>query len=223
MEQKIALVTGASRGLGRALAEGLGARGWHVVAVARTTGALEELDDAVRANGGGGAVTLAPMDVTTPPAMIQLARAIGERWGGLDFWAHTAHYAPPLGPATDISTKDWDKAVACNIDATRGLITLLAPLLRVRSGTAVFFEDPQAGRAFYGGYGASKAAQIALAQSWQAESQRIGPRVVIDRPAPMPTALRGRFHPGEGRDGLTHPREEAARLLAALFDQPATT
>ncbi len=218
MEQKIALVTGASRGLGRALAEGLGARGWHVVAVARTTGALEELDDAIRAGGGGGAATLAPMDVTTPAAMVQLARAVGERWGGLDFWAHTAVYAAPLGPAADMATKDWEKSVACNLDATRGLITLLAPLLLARSGTALFLDDPKAGQPFYGAYGATKAAQIALAQSWQAETRRVGPRVAIDRPAPMPTALRGRFHPGEDRSGLTHPRIEADRILTGLLD-----
>lgn len=220
MEQKLALVTGASRGLGRALAEGLGARGWHVVAVARTTGALEELDDAVRAAGGGGSTTLAPMDVTTPAAMIQLAQAIGERWKGLDLWAHTAIHAAPLGPAPDMVTKDWNKSVACNLEATRGLITLLAPLLRARGGTALFFDDPKGGQPFYGAYGATKAAQIALAQSWQAESRRIGPHVVIDRPAAMPTALRGRFHPGEERERLTHPRVEAARILAELLDQP---
>lgn len=221
MEQKLALVTGASRGLGRALAEGLGARGWHVVAVARTTGALEELDDAIRASGGGGAATLAPMDVTIAPAMIQLAQAIRQRWGGIDLWVHTAHYAAPLGPAADIATKDWDKSVSCNIEAARGLITLLAPLLRARAGTALFFDDPKGGLPFYGAYGATKAAQIALAKSWQAETRRIGPRVVIDSPAPMPTALRGRFHPGEDRDHLTHPRVEAARILGALLDQPA--
>lgn len=223
MEQKIALVTGASRGLGWALAEGLGARGWHVVAVARTTGALEELDDAIRATGGGGSATLAPMDVTTPPAMIQLAQAVAGRWKGLDLWVHTAIHAPPLGPAADIATKDWNRAVACNIDATRGLIALLAPLLRARSGTALFLDDAKAGLPFYGGYGATKAAQIALARSWQAEGQRTGPRVVIDSPAPMRTALRGRFHPGEDREALAHPRDEAARILAALLDGDSAT
>lgn len=217
MEQKLALVTGASRGLGRALAEDLGARGWHVVAVARTTGALEELDDAVRGAGGGGATTLAPMDVSIAPAMIQLAQAIQSRWGGLDLWAHAAIHAPALGPVPDIATKEWQKCVACNMDATRGLITLLAPLLRARAGTALFFDDPRGGQAYYGAYGATKAGQIALARSWQAETRRIGPRVVIDSPAAMPTALRGRFHPGEDRDALTHPRAEAARILDGLL------
>lgn len=218
MEQKLALVTGASRGLGRALAEGLAARGWHVVAVARTTGALEELDDAVRAAGGGGSTTLAPMDVTIAPAMIQLAQAIQGRWNGLDLWAHTAIHAPALGPVTDIPTRDWDKSIACNMDATRGLITLLTPLLRARDGSAVFFDDPQGGRPYYGAYGATKAGQIALVQSWQAETRRIGPKVVIDSPAPMPTALRARFHPGEDPSTLSHPRDQSARILANLLD-----
>lgn len=217
MEQKIALVTGASRGLGWALAEALGARGWHVLAVARTAGALEELDDAIRRKGGGGAATLAPMDVTTPEAMVQMAQAIGGRWGGLDLWAHCAIHAAPLSPVHDVATKDWTKSVACNMDATRGLIALTAPLLRARQGTALFFDDPQGGQPFYGAYGATKAGQIALARSWQAETRRIGPRVVIAAPAPMPTALRGRFHPGEDRSRLTPPRDEAARILGEVL------
>ena len=104
--QKIALVTGASRGLGAAMAEALGARGYHVIAVARTTGALEELDDRIRAAGGGPA-TLAPMDIIESPAMMQLAGAIAGRWGGIDVWVHTAIHAAPLTPAGHVDGKDW--------------------------------------------------------------------------------------------------------------------
>lgn len=219
MEQKIALITGASRGLGRALAEGLGARGWHVVAVARTTGALEELDDAIRASDAGGSTTLAPMDVTNPAAMIQMVQAIQGRWKGLDFWAHCAIHAAPLSPAQDIATKDWQKSVECNQDATRGLIALLSPLLLARQGKALFLDDVQAGAPFYGAYGATKAAQIALAKSWQAETHKIGPQIFVETPAPMPTALRGRFHPGEDRSGLAHPKTEAKRMLDLVFGE----
>lgn len=219
MDQKIALVTGASRGLGRALAEGLGARGWHVVAVARTTGALEELDDAIRATKSGGSTTLAPMDVTNPAAMIQMVQAIQGRWKGVDFWAHCAIHAAPLSPAQDISTKDWQKSIECNLDATRGLIALLSPLLIAKKGKALFLDDIQAGAPFYGAYGATKAAQIALARSWQAEASKIGPEIIIDTPAAMPTALRGRFHPGEDRSILTHPKIEADRILGLLADE----
>ena len=88
---------------------------------------------------------------------------------------------------------------------------------RARGGTALFFDDPQPGRAFFGSYGASKAAQIALVRSWQAESARLGPGVAIATPPPMPTALRGRFFPGEDRAPLTPPREVAAAMLERLL------
>lgn len=219
-EQKIALIAGASRGLGRALAENLGHRGWHVVAVARTTGALEELDDSIKTSQSGGAVTLAPMDVTVPAAMVQLVQAIQGRWGGLDLWAQTAVHAPALGPAPHIPTKDWEKSVDCNMHSPRALMTLLTPLLLARQGAALFFDDEEAsrGQPYYGAYGATKAGQIALARSWQAETQRIGPKVIIDSPAPMATAIRGRFHPGEDRSTLTHPSVEAERILSSLLD-----
>ena len=107
------------------------------------------------------------------------------------------------------------KSVACNITATSTLITYVSPLL-AQSGQAVFFDDPVVGSKFYGAYGATKAAQIALARSWQAEATNIGPQVHIMTPAPMPTATRARFHPGESRDDLASPQSQAADILAAL-------
>lgn len=213
--QKIALITGASRGLGAALAENLAARGWHILAVARTVGALEELDD--RIGKAGGSATLAPMDVGTPEAMTQLTQAVTERWGGLDLWAHTAIHAAPLSPAGHIDARDFQKSVDLNIVTTRGLISLFEPLLLARSGTALFFADPRAGQKFFGSYGATKAGQIALAQSWQAETVQIGPRVVITEPAPMPTATRARFFPGEDRARLTPCQAEASRILGDVL------
>lgn len=216
--RKIALITGASRGLGAALAETLAARGWDVLAVARTTGALEELDDRIKAARvpGGGAATLAPMNVTDPDAMAHLAQSVAGRWGGLDLWAHCAIHDAPLSPAAHSDAKEWDKSIATNLRAPATLIPLIDPLLRVRQGTALFFDDPQAGQKFLGVYGATKAAQISLARSWQAETLRTGPRVVIATPAPMPTALRARFYPGEDRKDLASPRTEAIRILDAL-------
>ena len=209
---KIALVTGASRGLGAALAEEL-AKTHHVVAVGRTTGALEELDDRIQA--AGGQATLAPMDITNTDAMAQLCRSIFDRWGRLDIWAHTAVHAAPLTPAAFIDTKDWARSVACNVTATGQLIPFIAPLLGT-TGTALFFDDAQAGAKFFGTYGATKAAQIALARSWQVETEKTGPKVRILTPAPMPTATRARFFPGEDRAPLQPPRSEAERLLASL-------
>lgn len=210
---KTALITGASRGLGAALATAL-ASTHHIIAVGRTTGALEELDDAIQA--AGGQATLAPMDITVDPAMQQLCRSIFDRWGTLDLWMHTAIHAAPLAPAGHINTKDFGKSVDVNVTATSRLISYVAPLLG-DNGQAVFFDDAVAGDAFFGAYGATKAAQIALARSWATESSKTGPNVHILSPNPMPTATRGRFYPGEDRTALTSPQAEADRLLKSLL------
>lgn len=218
MTQKIALVTGASRGLGSVLAEQLALRGWHVVAVARTVGGLEDLDDRVKRAGlpGAGALTLAPMDVTNDDAMRHLCRSIFDRWGGLGLWVHAAIHAAPLAPAAHIDAKDWEKSIATNTRATGMLIPMVEPLLRAHDGTALFLDDPRGGQSFFGSYGATKAAQIALARSWQAETAKHGPRVLIETPAHLPTATRARFFPGEDRTPLADPQAEAARLLDRL-------
>ncbi|WP_425505179.1 SDR family NAD(P)-dependent oxidoreductase [Tritonibacter litoralis] len=211
-KQKLALITGASRGLGAALAEAL-APTHHIVAVARTTGALEELDDRIQSNGG--TATLAPMDITVPDAMATLCRGIHDRWGSLDLWVHTAIHAAPLSPANFVAAKDWDKSLEINASATARLITYVAPLLG-QTGQAVFFDDPRAGEKFFGTYGATKAAQLALARSWQVEGERTGPKVSILSPQPMSTALRARFFPGEDRAALATPQAEATRLLPEI-------
>jgi len=209
---KIALITGASRGLGAALAEAL-APEYHIVALARTVGGLEELDDRIQALGG--AATLAPMDVTKPDAMAGLCRGIHDRWGHVDLWAHTAVHAAPLAPADHADARDMAKSVATNVTATATLIGYVSPLLTsAAEGRAIFFDDPRAGEKFFGAYGASKAAQIALARSWQAETRDSQLRVDIVTPLPMPTATRARFFPGEDRAALT-PCNEAAKLLLA--------
>ncbi len=210
----LALVTGASRGLGFAIAAALGAQGWHVLAVARTAGGLEELDDRIRKSGGSA--TLAPLDLTDEKAVAHLAASITQRWGGLGLWVHTAIHAAPLAPAGHLDLRDFDKSTACNLRATATLIPVLEPLLRAGKGTALFLDDPRAGQKFFGAYGASKAAQIALAQSWQAECAKIGPRVVIATPHPAATATRARFFPGEDRSTLADIHREAARLIALL-------
>jgi len=207
-----ALITGASRGLGAALAIAL-CDTHHIIAVGKTTGALEELDDSIQAKGGSA--TLAPMDVTNADAMATLCRGIYDRWGTLDLWLHTAIHAAPLTPTSHIDSKDFAKSIAGNITATATLISFVAPLLG-QTGQAVFFDDPRAGQQFFGSYGATKAAQIALARSWQAETATNGPKVHILTPDPMPTATRARFYPGENRDKLNVPQAQAAKVLAAL-------
>ncbi|MEL6889204.1 MAG: SDR family NAD(P)-dependent oxidoreductase [Pseudomonadota bacterium] len=212
MTEKTALITGASRGLGHAMALAL-APTHHIIAVGRTTGALEELDDHIKTKGG--AATLAPMDITTDAAMQTLCRGIYDRWGQLDLWVHAAVHAAPLSPASMINAKDMTKSIAANVTATGTLITYIAPLLGPE-GQALFFDDPRGGEKFFGAYGATKAAQVALARSWQAETSKTGPQVHIATPAPMPTATRARFHPGEDRATLADPTAEAARILATL-------
>jgi NAD(P)-dependent dehydrogenase (short-subunit alcohol dehydrogenase family) len=206
------LVTGASRGLGAGYALALARHGFHVIAVARTVGGLEDLDDRIQA--AGGTATLAPLDITDAGAMQHLCRQTHDRWGGLHAWVHTAIHASPLTPAPSIDDKDWARAVATNADATRRLIVYVAPLLG-RDGQAVFFDDPNATGKFVGAYGATKAAQMTLVRSWAAESARIGPGVVIQTPSPMATATRARFYPGEDRSVLAHAGEEGARLCGA--------
>lgn len=206
---KTALITGASRGLGHALALAL-APTHHIIAVGKTVGALEELDDVIKAMGG--AATLAPMDITTDAAMQQLCRGIFDRWGHLDLWAHTAVHAAPLSPAAHIAPKDLAKSVDINVTATQRLIAYVSPLLGFE-GQALFFDDPRGGETFFGAYGATKAAQTALARSWQVETVKTGPRVHIATPAPMPTATRARFYPGEDKSVLASPTDEAARIL----------
>ena len=215
---KTLFITGASRGLGAAMAEHLAVKGWDVVAVARTVGGLEELDDRVKALGlpGAGSLTLAPMDVTNEDAMRHLCRSIHDRWGGVQLWVHAAVHVAPLSPAGSVDMKDWDKSIATNTRATGSLIPLVEPLLLAGNGTALFLDDPRGGEKFFGAYGATKAAQIALAQSWQAETAKHGPRVIIATPGPMPTATRARFFPGEDRKALLEPKAEAARILNAL-------
>ena len=206
------LITGASRGLGAALALQL-AQNFHIIAVAKTTGGLEELDDRIQASGGQA--TLAPLDITDVNAVRHLCRSIYDRWGGLHLWAHCAIHAAPLAPANCIDARDWEKSIKLNVTSTGMLIPNIAPLLQ-SGGTAVFFDDPCGGKKFFGSYGSTKLAQIALARSWQAETAKTGPIVKILTPAPMPTATRARFYPGEDRSALSSCDSEAARIIATL-------
>lgn len=209
---KLALVTGASRGLGAALAEAC-APAFHVMAVARTVGGLEDVDDRIKARGG--AATLAPLDVTDDAAMQHMCKSIHERWGKVDLWLHSAIHAAPLAPAPQIDGKDWQKSFTTNVEATRRLIAYVSLLLGT-SGRAVFFDDERAGQSFFGAYGATKAAQMALVRSWAAETRRTGPQVTILAPRPITGATRARFFPGEDRSALGNSMDEATRLMTEL-------
>ncbi len=212
----VALVTGASRGFGYAVAAALGGAGAQVVAMARTVGGLEDVADAIEAQGGP-TPTLAPLSLTDEGGLQRLCLAIHERWGRLDLVVHAAAHAAPLTPAQMIAAKDFTASVDVNLRGTQRMIAMTAPLLAAApAGVFVHVADDRAGQPFYGSYGATKAAADALAQSWAAETRRIGPRVLLFRPAPMPTAVRARFYPAEDASKLTRCADEARRLLAEL-------
>lgn len=217
MEDKIALVTGATRGLGYGVAIALARHGAHVIALARTSGALEELDDVIAK--AGGSATLAPMDLKDDPALERLGAAIHDRWGRLDLLVHCAAEAAPMAPVEHIAASDFDKVIAVNTRVPQRLIRVVDPLLKAASGTQAVFVDHAGvqGAKFNGAYGASKAASRALVGSWATECAKRGPRVWFAEPPAMPTALRARSHPGEDRSKLAQPADVADRLVEHII------
>jgi len=212
LPQTVALVTGASRGLGRALARRLGAEGAQVIAVARTVGGLEELDDDVRA-AGGPSPTLVPLDLTAEEGMERLGAAIHERWGRIDLLIHAAAHAAPLSPAEHVDPKAWDRCFALNARATQRLIACAEPLLRAAPAPrAVFFEDRWNRGPFHAAYSASKAAGEIVVRALAEETARKPLSVRLLAPPAMATALRARFHPGEPKDALASPDAAAEAL-----------
>ena len=219
MTDRLAFVAGASRGLGWACAREAARRGFHVIALARTVGGLEELDDAIKAEGG--AATLTPLDLADDPALERLGAAIAGRWGKLDLWLHCAAFPPMLSPTPHASAEDFDKAMALNARAPQRLIRVLDPLMRAApEAQAVLMDDPRPSRAFFSSYAASKAAAREIWTSWALESKATGLRAMRACPPPMPTALRARFYPGEDRAALTRPEAVAAALFDALEAKP---
>ncbi|MFL1462699.1 SDR family NAD(P)-dependent oxidoreductase [Roseococcus sp. DSY-14] len=211
MSRPVALVTGASRGIGRAAALALAARGFHVVATARTVGALEELDDAIRARTGDGA-TLLPLDLVKEAEQVDaIGPSLLERFGRLDALVHAAGLLPKLTPVAHIMPKDWADSLAVNVTACWRLIRSTDPLLRAApAGRAVILTDARAGEplAYWGLYGAAKAAQHHLAATWAQEVANTPLRVLLHDPGPTATYLRRVAMPGE--DAATLRTAEAA-------------
>jgi NADP-dependent 3-hydroxy acid dehydrogenase YdfG len=212
MSKPVALITGASRGLGAELAKSLSST-YHIIAVSRTIGALEELDDQIKKRGGSS--TLAPIDLINTNAVAQLCRSIFDRWGKVRLWAHTAIHAAPLGPVITMDSKDWEKSITNNVTVLAKLIPMVSPLLQEDS-KAIFFEDTTIMKKFSSVYGATKAAQIQIVKTWQDECKSTGPKIYIAQPNPMPTAVRARFYPGENRKELQSIEKEAKRLVSLL-------
>lgn len=215
-DERVALVTGASRGLGYAVARQLGAAGTHVIALARTVGGLEELADAIEADGGPNP-TLVPLSLGDEGGLQRLGLAINDRWGRLDLVVHAAAHAAPLTPADHLDEADLASSMEVNYRGTARLIVMLAPLLAAAQGSRfIYVADNRAAQPHFAAYGSSKAAAEAVVRSWAAETRRIGPRVEIFHPNPMPTALRARFFPGEDTGTLSPCAKEAGRLVELL-------
>lgn len=210
----VAVVTGASRGIGYAIARALAAEGAHVVAMARTVGGLEELDDEIRASGGSA--TLVPADLKDFAAIDRLGGALYERWKRLDILVGNAGVLGRLTPLSHLDPRVWDEAMAVNVTANWRLIRALDPLLRQSpAGRAVFITSGAAvmNLAYWGAYAVSKAALETLARTYAAETLKTPVRVSIVNPGPIRTRMRAAAMPGEDPATLPEPEEFAAALL----------
>jgi NAD(P)-dependent dehydrogenase (short-subunit alcohol dehydrogenase family) len=219
MAGRLALVTGASRGIGRATAIALAARGDHVICVARTVGGLEETDDACRA--AGGSATLVPLDIRDGAALDRLGASIFERWGKLDALFANAGVLGALSPLSHLEPKAFDELIAVNVTANWRLIRSLDPLLRAsEAGRAVFVSSSVARkpRPFWGGYAMSKAAVESLALTYAAECADTAVRVNVLNPGGTATAMRAKAMPGE--DPATIPQPADVAVLAAQMLAP---
>jgi NAD(P)-dependent dehydrogenase (short-subunit alcohol dehydrogenase family) len=198
LASRLALVTGASRGIGYATALGLAKAGAHIVAVARTQGGLEELDDAIRAVGGSA--TLVPLNMTDSDGIARLGAALHERHGKLDILVGNAGIAGPSSPLGHIELKPWSDVIAVNVTANFQLIRCMEPLLRQSdAGRAVFVTSGIANKAnaYLGPYAASKAALDALVRVWAAETAITPIKVNLFSPGPIRTRMRAQVFPGE--------------------------
>jgi NAD(P)-dependent dehydrogenase (short-subunit alcohol dehydrogenase family) len=215
LEGSVALVTGASRGIGAAVAVELARLGAHCVITARTQGGLEETDDAIR--GVGGTATLLPLDLEKDAEIDKLGPSIVQRFGRLDVLVHAAGVLAKLTPVAHIMPNDWKEAVAVNLTACWRLIRSCDPPLRAApAGRAVLLTDSVAAApgAFWGLYGFGKAGQQYLAQSWAAEVAHTQLRVNLADPGPVATNLRANAMPGEDAALLRKPAEVAPGIAA---------
>lgn len=221
---RVALITGASRGIGAAVAVELGRRGVQCVLVARTQGGLEETDDAIRA-AGGPAATLLPLDLQKRAADIDmLGPSIVARFGRLDILVHAAGVLPKLTPVAHIEPRDMDESLAVNMAAAWRLIRSCDPPLRAaEAGRAVFLTDAAAAApaAYWGLYAAAKAGMEYLVRAWAAENPDGAMRVNLADPGAVFTRLRGNAFPGQEAEDLAAPAD-VAPAIAALCE-PAET
>ena len=216
LEGRLALVTGASRGIGRAVALALAEAGAHVIITARRVGALEDLDDEIRA--GGGSATLVKLDLTDGEKVDALGPTIYERWGKLDVLVGNAGLLGPLSPLPHVTTDAWLAVCDVNLHANWRLIRTCDPILRNSdAGRAIFVTSGAAAakRAYWGPYSVTKAALEALVKTYAHEVANSSVRVNLLNPGPTRTEMRARAFPGEDPATLPTP-EEVAQLFIEL-------
>ncbi len=216
LQDRIALVTGASRGIGAATARALGAAGAHVVLTARTAGGLEEVEEAIYASGGSA--TIAPMDLTENESVARLAGAVGERWSALDLLVLNAASLGSLSAVPAIDFKEFAKVLTLNVTAQAAMLAAFDPLLKAAKQARVLGITSSVGRtprAYWGTYGASKAAFENLLLSYGEEVHHIsGVRVGVVDPGATRTKMRARAFPGENPETVKAPEVVAERILA---------
>src|SRR6218665_319890 len=216
---RVALVTGASRGIGYFTALELAKAGAHVIACARTVGGLEDLDDAIRTAGGQPA-TLVPFDLDDMEAIDRLGASIFERWGKLDILVANAGILGTISPIGHFDPKDFERVMRINVVATWRVIRSVEPLLKLSdAGRAVVLSSAAAHRCrpFWGAYSASKAAVEALTRTWAAEVENLSNiKVLAVDPGVTRTQMRAKAAPGEGPESIPHPSEVAAVIAPLL-------
>ncbi|MEA2935065.1 MAG: hypothetical protein QOD74_1711 [Variibacter sp.] len=214
LEGRVALVTGASRGIGAAIARALARAGAHVVAVARTVGGLEEVDDAIRRDGGS--TTLVPLDLKDSPAIDRLAAALQQRYGKLDVFVGNAGILGTLSPLAHVEPKVWEDVMAVNVTANWRLIRALDPLLRASdAGRVILISSGVANsaRAYWAPYSVSKAALEVLGRTYADETASTPVKVNLVNPGPVRTKMRAAAMPGEDPLKLDPPHKVAEQLL----------
>ena len=214
LEGRVALVTGASRGIGAAVARLFAAQGAHIVAVARTVGGLEELDDAIA--GVGGTATLVPQDLADLDAIDRLGAALHERFGKLDILVANAGVLGVLSPIAHVEQKVWDETMLLNVTVNYRLIRAMEPLLRLSdAGRAIFVTSgvTRAPRAYWGPYGTSKAALDYMVGTWAQEVAKTSIRVNLINPGATRTGMRAAAMPGEDPSTLPDPEDIAPAFL----------
>ncbi|GLK42598.1 MULTISPECIES: SDR family NAD(P)-dependent oxidoreductase [Novosphingobium] len=223
-KDQVALVTGASRGIGEATAVALAAEGAHVVLTGRDTKALERVEE--RIYDAGGSATIAPVDLVEPDGIARLASAVQDRWGRLDVLVINAAILPELTSVADIDQRAFNKALTTNVLSTQALIANFDPLLKKSPNARVVgltTTVAQAPRAYWGAYGATKAAFEVLLDCYAQETAKTSNiRVAIVNPGATRTAMRARAYPGEAPASVKPPEVVADRLTALLGESFAT-